>query len=144
MGGTPTMPDPYSASAVAFREKEMKQQLAMAHEEQKYQRTMAEEEREWQEDLENRRATRKQKEEQERIRKLQGEQRLSGDEASGMIAEGEADVDQRLSNLWSSLATGVGSTTGAGGTTTASAGSGKKGVGASFSSWLTGSLGTNR
>ena len=109
MGSSPRQPDPFSPEAVAFRKEELEMQQRMAREEQAFQRAQSQEDREWQEDLESRKALRKQKEEEERIRALREEQGEALDEASEMMAQMADDPDQFYSNMWSSLASGMGS-----------------------------------
>jgi len=144
MGGlfgadAPQTYNPMSPEAIALRHDEMVHQKEMAREEAAYQRQMAMEDREWQEDLESSRALRKQKEEEERIRALRDEQSNINEEVAEQIAEGQQDVDQQYTQMWSSLSNGVtsGDRTSQAHTTPARS---KKRMDSAFSSFLRGEL----
>jgi len=106
-GGSFNMPDPFSPQAVAMRQEELQWQQEMARDEQAFQRSRAIEDREWQEDLEDRRALRKQKEEEERIRELKAEQMESLQEVEEEIQANLADEDESYTDMWRSLSTGT-------------------------------------
>jgi len=106
-GGGGSAPDPFSPQAVEFRKWEREEATKSARAEHEWARAQALEDREWQEDLEDRRATRKQLEEEERIRLIRSEQQQANETVESINEDFGQDADQSFSNMWSSLNSGV-------------------------------------
>jgi hypothetical protein len=104
----PAIADPFSPAALATRKKEYEWQLKQARSEQNFQRALAREDREWMDNLEQRKALRKRKEEEARIRALEEQQAEGSEEAWEQADALAADPDQAFANMWASLAQGAG------------------------------------
>mgnify|MGYP001260123429 CR=1 FL=1 len=105
----PVAPDPFSPAALQMRKDEYKFQTQQARMEQTFQRDLAREDREFMESLEERKALRKRKEEEARIKELQDQQEESVDEAFAQQDALAADPEQAFTNMFSSLAKGLSS-----------------------------------